>query len=407
MTCTSRGARVPMRTRANTDMWGAGLDPLLSLLPILQHKTRPPGALLRSYTRRWNNTTRSYTSLPDSVIHVVNQYIIKPSSGPPGPLSEDTMTSIWNQVGAIMATHCISAPRTKTYHHPGCPRPNVQKTCRHLTLFDATRKGKHRPQTCESCLSLWGPMIRRAKNLVCALVCTDGSTIPGVRSTAAMAFVEDDIRSRELWQTEGAYWPLDRPCNHTAELSAIDRAIRSPPVGLHVHVPTDSMASIKTIEKALRNPHNASLLRLAAHPYVLSIVRAIQTKKTHGAEVIISHVRSHTGYRDLHSVGNSEADRSCGWLAHQPPNKNDEGLAEAYQMANELRFCLNFTSWSEPDQEGSRTELVRTEHGDVRRALRTHLRSLRLKEWASRPKRGSSRARIRKRSRQSSTEPGT
>jgi hypothetical protein len=377
-----------MRTRHNTDLWGAGFDPLRALLPILRHYSLPPRALLRSYTRLWSNTSRTYTSLPHSVIRIVSQYLTLPPSGPPGPLPEDTMASIWNLVGDIMATHCISGPRTKTYHHPSCPRPNVQKTCRHATLFDVTHKEKHRPKTCASCLYLWAPVIHRAKDLARTLVCTDGSTIPGIRSTAAMAFVEDDICSRELWQTKGTYWPLDRPCNHTAEMSAIDRAIRSPPVELHVHTPTDSMASKKTIERALRNPHSISLLRVAARPYVLSIIRAVRTKKLYGAEVHITHVRSHTGHRDLHSIGNSEADRLCGWLAHQPPNKNDEGLAEAYQMANELRFCLTFTSWVESDQGGPPTELTRTEHGDVRRALRTHLRGLRLKQWASRPKRG-------------------
>jgi hypothetical protein len=49
---------------------------------------------------------------------------------------------------------------------------------------------------------------------------------------------------------------------------------------------------------------------------------------------------------------------------------------------------LTFTNWTEPDQEGNQFEHVRTEHGDVRRALRTHLRGLQLKQWASRPKRG-------------------
>jgi hypothetical protein len=322
VTCTFRGAMIPMRTRDKTDMWGSGFDPLLTLLPILHRRTGPPAALVRSYTR-----------LPHLAAQIVSQYLVDPAPAAVGHLSGDTQISIWNSVGDIMATQCISDPRTKTYHHPHCPSTTVKNSGRRMNLFDVTQSGKRRPLTCESCLASWVPLLRRAKHFVWAMVCTDGSTIPTIRSTAAMAFVEDDICSRELWHTEGAYWPLDRPCNHTAELSAIDRGVRSPPVGVNVHVPTDSTASMKSVAKALRNPHSASLLRMPGRPYVLSIVRAIQTKKLHGATVRISHVRSHTGYRDLPSVGNAEADRLCGWLAHEPPDKNEEGKAEAYQMA--------------------------------------------------------------------------
>ena len=231
-------------------------------------------------------------------------------------------------------------------------------------------------------------MLHRARHLARALVCTDGATIPGVRSTAAMVFVEDDISSRELWDTKGAYWALDRPDNFMAELSAIDRGVRSPPVGIHVHIPTDSLASLQSISRVLRDPHSASLQRMAGRPYVLSIVRAITAKTHYDADVLITHVRSHTGLRDLPSVGNAEADRLCGWLARQPPDSNDEARADAYQMANELPFCLTFTSWTDPDQDGLQVELTRTEHGDIRRALRCHIRGLRLQQWARRPKRG-------------------
>lgn len=226
--------------------------------------------------------------------------------------------------------------------------------------------------------------------MIWAMICTDGSTIPNVASAAAMSFVEDDILRRELWQVNGAYWPMPDPNNHSAELSGIDRAIRSPPVSVNTHIPTDSMASKKAVERALSDPFSTSLLRMAGRPYILSIVRAVRAKARTGASTRITHVRSHTGRRDRASLGNSSADRACNWQAHDHENVSPVAMEEAriQLMRNELPYCLFLSTWEEGEEGKAPSEDTAPVHGDVRAAVGRLLRDRRAACWASRASRG-------------------
>ena len=132
------------------------------------------------------------------------------------------------------------------------------------------------------------------------------------------------------------------------------------------------------------------MLRMACRPQAISSVRAIGVRKKHQANTTITHVRSHTGLRDKASLGNSAADHLANWqVRHQTEGDHVNGEAhEAHNMANELPYCLAISSWSAPNSDGEQTETIRVAHGDVRRAIRDLLHTLRVEEWKTRRVRG-------------------
>ena len=97
-------------------------------------------------------------------------------------------------------------------------------------------------------------------------MCTDGSTYSGTLSGAAYVFVEDNARKCELWGMHGAYWKIGFSDNYLAEMSAINKCIRSIPISASITVHTDSEASIKAIKKGLSNPLEYTSIRSAGRP---------------------------------------------------------------------------------------------------------------------------------------------
>ena len=191
-----------------------------------------------------------------------------------------------------------------------------------------------------------------------------------------------------MWQVKGSYWPMTTPNNHAAELSGLDSGIRSAPVGVHVCIPTDSMAAKLSIERALSDPFSAPLLRMAGRPHVLSAVRAAKVKLSWGAKVTITHVRSHTGLRDRASLGNEAADRLANWQAKAGADPGKLEARRASLLKNELPFVLILSAWHTPPDGGDPSESITYVHGDIRRAIKKVLAQARLRQWALRPSRG-------------------
>ena len=221
-------------------------------------------------------------------------------------------------------------------------------------------------------------------HLVHAQACTDGSTYPGKPSAAAYTYIEDNIRSMELWDMKGFYWTIHRSDNYEAELAAIHKAVRSVPVNVSLTIHTDSLSAIQAIHKFNRAPHSSNSLRLAGRPYILAISRAMATRKRNGATTTLSHVRSHTGGRDKPSIGNAEADRLAKWEAAQPTYAN----SAMNMMEGDLKYVIATSTWTQPDDGGPPTENIEHHHGDVRKLIRTRLQNSVAATWAERPKRG-------------------
>jgi hypothetical protein len=244
-----------------------------------------------------------------------------------------------------------------------------------------------------------------------AHVCTDGSTYPGKPSAAALVYVSHDITSNELWGTKGTYWKLPRSDNYIAEMSAINKALRSLPVDLNVVIWTDSLSSIQAIDRHMRGLSN--LLREAARPYLIAIKRIIAIRTFHGSSSDINHVKSHTGERDLPSIGNAEADRLAKYEALSELNEGDNGN-DLHHLQNDLPFMVSqITAVPSvivsrkrkniaPNKTGTKNNLndsthdkkaltlfhYKDIHGDIRKTLKTSAHESQLDTWAERPTRG-------------------
>ena len=344
--CTFGGINIPVRD--THDLWGSRYDPIMALGPRATHERKSNGE-------------------PDS------------NGAPTGPAAE------------IMEGTCRRHARQKTYHHPRCSTTYASRSERYYrdqTLLQAYDLNLTRAR-CRHCENMWEDTDNQARAMIKALVCTDGSTYPGQASAAAAVFVEDDIYTRELWQTKGFYWPIKRVDNHMAELSAINKAIRAVPITINLTIATDSLASIQSIRKALRAPLGSPHLRSAGRPYIMAIIRAIRQKEAAGATVTLNHVRSHTGARDRASVGNSEADRLAKWMA-QACIANPEDHCESSDIdldGNELPYCLTVVKRI-LDKNGTEREILLNTYGDIRKTTKLAFIAENRAEWAARKDRG-------------------
>jgi hypothetical protein len=283
-----------------------------------------------------------------------------------------------------------------TYHHPDChPCPPAPKGKRkHNKKRARKEQTKPRPladcmlnlranNQCPHCKALWLGDQPFIDSLIKVTICTDGSTYTGKRSASAMVFCEDGMRHKELWQEKGFYWTIDTSNNYHAELSALHRAIRSVPVNVNLTIHTDSLSAVQSIAKALRSPERTNYLRVAGRPYIRSICYATDARRQAGATTSIHHVRAHTGGRNMASIGNAAADRLAKWQAWAD-ELPDSSIS---LIQNEYAYVLHETQWHTPSK-GPPTEHCNPIHDDTRTAMRKHLASLQMKEWAQREKRG-------------------
>jgi hypothetical protein len=185
-------------------------------------------------------------------------------------------------------------------------------------------------------------------------ICTDGSTYKGLNSGASLMFMEDDYMEREIWQTKGYYWTLHTSDNYIAELSAINKALRSIPIDQGTRIWTDSKSAMDAINSYDKNVHN--LLRCQGRPYLIAIGKILKIRSEANTYTRISHVRSHTGFRNMQSIGNEEADRWAKYQALQ----NEAAVRDLDLLANELPFILNVI------QTGGDTSPI---HGDTRKDI--------------------------------------
>jgi len=225
---------------------------------------------------------------------------------------------------------------------------------------------------------LWGADFRPPPGLE-IIICTDGSTYPDLPSGAGFVFVDDDVKENE-YTPKGQHWQIEDSDNFIAELAAINKAIRSVPITANVHIYTDSSASIQAIHKALVGYKGGApaLLNQSGRPYITATYEAIKRRSEWGAYTRISHVYSHTGKRDLPSLGNAMADREAkkGALRSEHGMKHDI-VKEDY----ELPYMITIRDQESMDDED---ENYAPAHGNIRRAIQDALVAHQLKEWGTR-----------------------
>ena len=222
------------------------------------------------------------------------------------------------------------------------------------------------------CYDLWGSAYPRAPDtdhdIPWVTICTDGSTYKGKPfSGAAMVYVQDNFHKHE-WEPRTIHWNTAQADNHCAEMAAINRALRSVPVTAHIRLFTDSSSCIAAIKQHGTRKGLYLDLRDAARPYLRAIQEAMEVRNAAGAITEIKHIRSHTGNRDPQSIGNECADRGAKEAANNGTLGGDIDL-----MEYELPYVLLIDG--EPV------------HGDIRKALKNHLKNKTITTWGDQNKR--------------------
>ena len=227
--------------------------------------------------------------------------------------------------------------------------------------------------------TLWGEALTHPADAM-VVVCTDGSTYAQRPSGAAVVYCDDLLKRQELWPNS-IYFRISQSDNYAAELAAINRALRSVPVTMAIRIHTDSLSSKQAIANHMKRPKGSAPLGLAGRPYIMAIGRALQARDKAGSLTQILHVHSHTGRRDIPSIGNGAADRCAKYAAlAQEPVDSDIDI-----MANELQYVV-YTHALKGDKPVEGT--VNPIHGSIRQALRRRHAQQAIRTWAMRPKYG-------------------
>jgi ribonuclease HI len=108
---------------------------------------------------------------------------------------------------------------------------------------------------------------------------------------------------------------------YPAELQAIARALAIFPLGMPLHVHSDSQSSIRSIDTFITQPNERRRTRSAARTILRLIGHLLRLRHEVGGYVTFSHVRAHTNNMDQHSVGNRMADFEAN-VAHQHADRS-------------------------------------------------------------------------------------
>ena len=238
--------------------------------------------------------------------------------------------------------------------------------------------------------TLWGKSFKPPSKDTHVTICTDGSSnyrSPAKWSGASIVYLDDDFLTDE-YDNRHQHWGVDTRKSYTAELAAINKAIRSVPLTVALTIYTDSLSSIHKIHAYRQTGGLSAPMACVARPYMRAIASALSARDALHTPTTLLHVRSHTGLRDLQSIGNEAADRHAK-TAYQ----DQEMSGDIFLMSHELPYVVEILPPPTPDEPSDPPSLEKPEppkpiHDNIRKALREHLTSALVDEWASRPRRG-------------------
>ena len=211
-----------------------------------------------------------------------------------------------------------------------------------------------------------------------AYMATDGSTFKNKASGASLIFLEDDFKEFEFTPKHRA-WKIEQCNNYLAEVSAIHKCVRTIPVTVPITIYTDSLSAIQAIHKCTRSPERRAPLTCTARPYITAIARAIKARDAYNAPTHIEHIHSHTGLRNLASIGNEAADREAKRIALTGPEIQPESNEHLGLLEHELQYVIH----TKTDEET--TDIL---HGNIRQEIKNILLDKQLAEWGKRNTRG-------------------
>lgn len=170
-------------------------------------------------------------------------------------------------------------------------------------------------------------------------------------------------------QTQGIY---------PAELQAIARAMAMFPLSYHLHIHSDSKASIAAITTFREQRNERKRLRMSARPLLYLINSLCPRRLAAGGSLELHHVAAHSRDSDIDSVGNRIADYQASLSRASPatPTCTPSRLQEL-----PLEKCEPFLHLK------SQSQLIIID--DIRRFALSSLREARLVKWMSKIDQGS------------------
>jgi exonuclease III len=159
---------------------------------------------------------------------------------------------------------------------------------------------------------------------------------------------------------------------YPAELQAIARVLAMLPLSFHVHVHSDSQASIAAVQAFRLEASQRARLRMPARPLLFLINHLCSIRERAGGSVTLAHVKAHTTNSDIHSVGNRLADYQANRARVLSQHTQPRGLQPLPLDKCEPFLCL------------------KNNHGsviidDIRRTSMRELKQQAMERWRNKP----------------------
>ena len=159
---------------------------------------------------------------------------------------------------------------------------------------------------------------------------------------------------------------------YPAELQAIARTLGMFAASVHLHIHSDSQASIAAVNSFSSQLNERERLRSAARPLLHLISHLISIRRAAGGSLTLSHVRAHTQDTDIDSVGNRLADHQADIARRTPARAAPFGLRQL-----PIAECEPYMSVVDRSNPRDRVAII----DDLRRTARSTTRSRAFVIW--------------------------
>jgi ribonuclease HI len=173
---------------------------------------------------------------------------------------------------------------------------------------------------------------------------------------------------------------------YAAELQAIARALAMLPLSFHIHVHSDSKASIAAISSFCAETNERQRLRMSARPLLQLISSLLARRQLAGGTCQFSHVAAHTKKTDLVSVGNRLADYQANLARKKAPRTYPPTLRALPLSACEPHLHISRDPLHQGPHASGANGLLLID--DIRRTAKSDQRLTAMSKWKKHPDQG-------------------
>lgn len=166
---------------------------------------------------------------------------------------------------------------------------------------------------------------------------------------------------------------------YPAELQAIARALAMFPLSFHLHIHSDSQASLKAIDSCEQETNERKRFRMAARPLLRLIGHLLSRRRAAGGSVTLSHVKAHSDGSDMNSVGNRLADFQAN-----RSRVSTRGSTPFSLQPLPIESCENHLFIQHRPTAAAAAPLARVVIDDPRRVGLSQLRQQAMSRWSAR-----------------------